>query len=455
MFACTMYRKPPLSFSQSTGFSITIVANRMVHGLYVECWPEPYMQKLLPANHSMIVKCTMYGVLVECSHAMHSGYCSENILCFLNYSWNNMQVLCSKTIQPPSSDPTVVQNIARLLPCDIQSELQLFITIITAYTNRMMYMMHERYFYSFHFFSEIYVHSSVHTLYIGSHQCHSINELQFFITSYTCSAGYNSLRHAYTAHKKLLPLLSTHCHSSYQEEAIWYFEFMSEAWVPFFKPVPLHSRNWVALLTSWYHLAAVCWALQQVRRLGQTICLEFELNAQTQPSFIYTPPVALVHPLNGIFFCWLLYCQNSGSCWDADLKPSVIGIYPPTHVYRWTVYRWVVLLGEGIGGHSLTCAAAWWVRSPNVGCHSSCLLIHCTTNRFHTSAQPFLCLQFSFSCLHFNCVTTLSEVSCECPHVEWVSHTLYTKCKNVWCLTCTQDSLAKLMWFHKVSGSCC
>jgi len=27
---------------------------------------------------------------------------------------------------------------------------------------------------------------------------------------------------------------------------------------PFFKLVPLHSRNWVALLTSWYHLAAVC-----------------------------------------------------------------------------------------------------------------------------------------------------------------------------------------------------
>ena len=101
--------------------------------------------------------------------------------------------------------------------------------------------------------------------------------------------------------------------------------------------VPLHSRNWVALLTSWYHLAAVCWALQQVRRVGQTICLEFELNAQTQPSFIYTPCVALVHPLNGIFFCWLLYCQNCGSCWDADLKPLVIGIYPPTHVYCWIV----------------------------------------------------------------------------------------------------------------------
>lgn len=184
MFACTTYRKPPLSFSQSTGFSITIVASRMVHGLYVECWPEPYMQKLLPANHSMIVQCTMYGVLVECSRAIHFGYCSENILCFLNYSWNNMQVLCSKTIQPPSSDPTLMQNIARLLhvPCDIQSELQLFITIITAYANRMVYMMHERYFYSFHFFSEIYVHSSMHTLYIGSHQCHSINELQFFIT---------------------------------------------------------------------------------------------------------------------------------------------------------------------------------------------------------------------------------------------------------------------------------
>lgn len=127
---------------------------------------------------------------------------------------------------------------------------------------------------------------------------------------------------------------------------------MSEAWVPFFKLVPLQSRNWVALLTSWYHLAAVCWALQQVRRLGQTICLEFELNAQTQPSFIYTPRVALVHPLNGIFYCWLLYCQNSGSCWDADLKPSVIGIYPPTHVYCWTVYRWVVLCpwaGELVG----------------------------------------------------------------------------------------------------------
>ena len=130
-FACTTSRKPPLPFSQS---SITIVASWMVHGLYVECWPELYMQKLLPANHSMIVKCTMHGVLVEYSRTIHSGYCSESILCFLDYSWNNMQVLCSETIQPQSSGPTVVQNIARLLPCDIQSELQFFITIVTAYS---------------------------------------------------------------------------------------------------------------------------------------------------------------------------------------------------------------------------------------------------------------------------------------------------------------------------------
>jgi len=86
-------------------------------------------------------------------------------------------------------------------------------------TNRMMYMMRGRFFYFFHFFSEnISTLKRVYTAYRKLPLPFNKWASVLYHNSYTCNAGYSSLRHAYTAHRKLLPLLSTHCHSSYQED---------------------------------------------------------------------------------------------------------------------------------------------------------------------------------------------------------------------------------------------